>query len=115
MFASFINPTALIISAVTGVGVLVHDTKLDKATVTALSAPAIVAAGYGVAHAAAYEVRITSDAHVHVETVSENLRRMAAEQPRHQTRTTEDKKYLGTKKASLNNTSDENTLVFVPA
>jgi hypothetical protein len=112
---SLINPASLIITVVTGFGVLVHDTKIDKATVTALSAPAIVAVGYATASYAAHEMRITADPHVHVETTTERLRNMVAEQPRLQTRLTDDKKYLNTKKAFLGNTSDDNMLVFVPA
>lgn len=114
---SLINPASLIITLVTGFSVLVHDTKIDKATVTAMSAPAIVAVGYTAAAAtyAAHEMRITADPHVHVETATENLRRMVADQPRLQTRLTDDKKYLNTKKAFLGNTADDNMLVFIPA
>lgn len=111
---SILNPTALLITALTGVSVLVHDTKIDKATVTALTAPAIVAVGYAAATNASYEVKISSESHVHVEKATENLRRMVAAEPRLQTRNTDDKKYLDTKKASLNNNGDDNTLVFIP-
>lgn len=97
-----IKPLAFIFTIATSVGVLVHDTHIDKASVIALSAPAIIAS-YGLAHG----VELKANEHTHSETVSENLKRMVAGQPRLHTRFGEDKGYVTPKKSVFNTSNDD--------
>lgn len=61
---SFISPIPIIVTFVTGFGVLVHDMHIDRMTTVAVGLPAIVAS-YGVASG-----MIKSSDHTHVERVS---------------------------------------------
>lgn len=107
MFATTIKPLALAFTIATGLGVLIHDTHLDKASKVALSAP-IVIASYGLAHS----VDLKGTEHTHTETMAENLKRMVAGQPRIHTRFADEKKYV-TPKKSINNTRDDDQLFDV--
>jgi hypothetical protein len=91
-----INLAPLVLSLFTGVGVLFHDTHLDRALITA------PVSGY----VASNEASLRGDDHVHTETVTENLGHLNSAQPRLQTRFTDEKKYLTPRKASLNTTFD---------
>jgi hypothetical protein len=66
MFANILNPLAIIISLSTASGVLVHDTKIDRAAAVAFSAPATMATY----EAPSKAISFSSDAHTHVERAS---------------------------------------------
>lgn len=98
MFPLLINPIPLIITLSTAFGVLIHDTQIDKATSTALTMPALIAA-YGAADIALK----LNDPHVHNEraSLSEGVRDLKASQPRVQPRNGDDKKYVTQKKSAV--------------
>ena len=104
MLAATIKPLALIFTLATGIGVLVHDTHIDKASVVAMSAPAAIVTTYGLAHVADFK---GNDPHTHTETATENLKRMVTAQPRLHTRFADEKKYLTPKKTILNTGDDD--------
>lgn len=87
-----INPLPLVLTLATSFGVLVHDTQVDRAASFAIVLPAIVAT-YG---AADISLKL-SDLHVHTERVS-----FSAGQPSMQPRSNDDKKYIVTKRYSVN-------------
>jgi hypothetical protein len=66
MFTSILNPLAIIVSLSTASGVLVHDTKIDRAAAVALAAPAIMAS-YDAPNKV---ISFGGDAHTHVERAS---------------------------------------------
>jgi hypothetical protein len=91
MLQIFSKPLPIALTLLTVLGVLMHDTQLDKATTVAIALPAVLAS-YGVADAVA-----RSSEHVHVERVS-----ITAQQPRVQPRNSDDKKYMTQKRLSAN-------------
>ena len=97
MFPILINPLPVLLTLSTAFGVLVHDTQLDMAAKTALTAPIVV-----VAYAGADMAMKMNDPHIHNERVSfsNGVRELKGEQPRTQTRNGDDKKYLVQKKSS---------------
>lgn len=97
MFPYIINPLPIALTLATSFGVLLHDTQLDRATTTALTLPAIVAA-YG---AADIGLKL-SDGHTHTERVS-----LGASQPRIQPRGHDDKKYMLNKKLHINSSGSD--------
>lgn len=90
MFSNIINTTALFVSLLTASSVFLHDTRIDKATIAAVSVPDVAAMyqeqGNKLLHAA--------DAHTHVERVSfsQTVKDFSSGSPRVQPRN-EDKKY----------------------
>lgn len=88
MFPLLINPLPLILTLTTSFGVLLHDTQIDRATITALTIPAIIAS-YGSADTALK----ASEGHTRTERVS-----VASGEPRVQPRGNDDKKYVIGKK-----------------
>jgi hypothetical protein len=66
MFTFLINPILAIMSLSTATGVLLHDTRIDKATVTALALPAAVVSLDGSSKLAG----ISGDLHTHTERTS---------------------------------------------
>ncbi len=60
----FIKPAPIVFTALTLMGVLVHDMHIDKATTVAISLPAVAASS------GALEKAITPSYHTHVERVS---------------------------------------------
>ena len=95
MFQLIINPAPAILAIATMFGVLVHDMKIDHLASIALP----VSFSAFVAHDAFSKFQ---DAHIHGETrsVAQNVSQLSSEQPRAQTRGTEDKKYVTQKKFS---------------
>lgn len=98
MFNLIINPLAVAISVSTALGIFVHDTKIDKFTMTALALPAIVAsydASTKLAHMA-------PDLHTHAErtSISQAVNDLRAQNPRVQPRHNDDKKHLLQRHAS---------------
>jgi len=90
MFASLLNPIIVVLSLSTTAGVVVHDTKIDKATAVAIAAP-VAAVAYGAASGAA----ITSELHTHAEraSISQSVKAFNADNPNAKPRT-HDKKHL---------------------
>jgi hypothetical protein len=99
MFFTLIKPLPLAITFATLFGVLIHDTQMDKAAITAIVVPSAVIAGIGFADAALK----LNDQHVHTEKVHV-FDTLKTAQPRMQTRFNEDKKYLSSKRQSTNAT-----------
>ena len=93
-----INFTPLLLTIVTGLGILTHDSRVDRAFIS--SAPV---SGY----VTNSENILRNDDHTHTETVVENLRNLSTNQPRLQTRFTDEKKYLTPRKVFLNTTFDD--------
>jgi predicted ATPase len=97
MYHLLISPLSVAITLTTAFGVIIHDTRIDRATSTALAAPAVIAS-YGVADV----LSKLSDVHTHTERVH-----MASEQPRVQPRSGDDKKYITGKKFSYSSYGSE--------
>jgi hypothetical protein len=93
--STLLTPLSIALSLSTATGVLLHDTKLDKAA--AAMTPA-VSANFESADRSA---KLTGDAHTHVErgSLSQAVRDIKAQNPRVQPRATDDKKYLMQKNA----------------
>ena len=93
-----LHPLIVLASLSTASGVVLHDTRLDKMAVTAITAPA---------SSATYEagnvktVSLSTDAHTHTErnSLSQVVNDLKSPNPRQQPRSTEDKKYLMQKHA----------------
>jgi hypothetical protein len=89
---SFLNSAIILLSLSTATGVLLHDTRVDKAAVASLVTPA------GVAYdPAAKAPNFNNDLHAHDErssSIEQSIRDLKTENPRIQPRTNEDKKYL---------------------
>lgn len=92
MFTTTINSLAIFLSLSTATGILVHDTKVDKATVTALNAPQLESK----ADMGAKSTSLTPEVHAHVKKISvarSLLETRTLDNPRTQARISEDKKY----------------------
>lgn len=91
MFNSILNPIAIFISLTTASGILVHDTKIDKAAAVAFAAPAVIASFDAPSKSASF----SSDAHTHVEraSVSQTINTLNGHTPSVQPRA-DDKKHL---------------------
>lgn len=66
MFASLLNPILAIMSLSTVTGVLVHDTRIDKAMVTALALPAAIVS----VDSSSKLAGLSGDLHTHAERTS---------------------------------------------
>lgn len=92
MFQLLINPFTIFLALTTTLGVVVHDTRIDKVASDVLGIPAAVAT-----YASADAAMKLSEQHTHTERVS-----LSFEQPRTQARGADDKKYIVTKKLNIN-------------
>jgi hypothetical protein len=94
-----VTPLSIFLSLSTATGVLVHDTRIDKATMTALAVPSVVASY----QANAKLVNYATDSHTHVErhSLSQAVHDLKAENPRIHPRSLSDKKYLSQKNLGL--------------
>lgn len=92
--STLLTPLSIALSLSTATGVVLHDTKLDKA---ASMVPAFSANLDSVDRS----VKLVGDAHTHSErgSLAQAVRDMKAQNPRIQPRTTEDKKHLMQKNA----------------
>lgn len=100
---SALNITPLLFTIFTGFGVVVHDTQIDHAAVTAItSVGAVVVAAHSTLNVLP-DLRPT-DQHTHAESVkvTQTLRTLNGLEPRLQTRFNEEKKYIGPKKLIFN-------------
>lgn len=88
--STLLTPLSIALSLSTATGVLLHDTKLDKA------AAAITPVMSASLESADRSVKLVGDAHTHVErgSLSQAVRDIKAQNPRIQPRSTDDKKYL---------------------
>lgn len=92
--STLLTPLSIALSLSTATGVLLHDTKLDKA---AALAPAMASN----LDSANRTTKLIGDPHTHAErgSLSQAVRDIRAQNPRVQPRTTEDKKHLMQKNA----------------
>ena len=92
--STLLTPISIALSLSTATGVLLHDTKLDKAVTLA---PALSAN----LDSADRSVKLVGDPHTHTErgSLSQAVRDIKSQNPRIQPRTTEDKKHLMQKNA----------------
>lgn len=98
MFTTTLNTLPLLLTLMTGFGVVIHDMKIDHAAVTAMSASAAVAA-----HGSLSGVPdMRSNDHVHTESIRlAHMHKVNNPDPRLQTRDTDIRKYLATKKLAV--------------
>lgn len=66
MLQKVINPLLIAFTVITAVGVLTHDTQLDKAATVAIALPAVIA-GYAASDGA---LKFSDGAHTHVERIT---------------------------------------------
>jgi hypothetical protein len=97
MFSTIINPIPLIFTIATTFGVLVYDTRIDRAATVALALPTAFAT-FG----AVDSMTKSGDQHVHVERVSASgrLANMQLSVPRIQPRD-DDRRYVQSKKIAF--------------
>jgi hypothetical protein len=103
MFQSLINPLSILLTLTTSLGVLVHDTHIDRAASTALTLPISFTT-----FASAEAVKL-GDAHTHTErfSVTNALERLRSGQPRIQARDDKDHEYLSGKKFATGGTDSQ--------
>lgn len=94
-----VTPLSIFLSLSTATGVLVHDTRIDKATMTVLAVPSVVASY----QANTKLVNYATDLHTHTErhSLSQAVHDLKAENPRIHPRSQSDKKYLSQKNLGL--------------
>lgn len=94
-----LTPLSVFLSLSTATGVLVHDTRVDKAAMAALSTPSVAGSG----QADSKLVNMSGDAHTHTErhSLSQAVRDLKADNPRVHPRANADKKYLSQKNLGL--------------
>jgi hypothetical protein len=99
MFQQIINPLALTVSVITAVGVLFHDTQMDRAAAVALALPSAVMVYAGADNAIKY-----TDGHTHAERTSapSHIAGLRATLPRVQPRD-DDRRHLGLKRVDAGN------------
>jgi hypothetical protein len=88
-----IHPILVLTSLTTASGVMIHDTKIDKMTVTAITSPA-ASSSYEAGNVKI--ISLSTDAHTHTErnSLSQVVNDLKTPNPRQQPRGTEDKKHL---------------------
>lgn len=87
-----LSPLSVLLSLSTATGVLVHDTGVDKAVMTAAALPAVVA-GYELSNKS---IKLGGTDHTHTErgSLAQAVRDVKSQNPRVQPRGSEDKKHL---------------------
>ncbi len=96
----FITPLSVFLSLSTSTGIFVHDTRIDKATLTVLSAPS-ASPSYQAANTKL--VNFATDAHTHVErhSLSQSLHEARGDNTRIPPRVNSEKKYVSQKNLGL--------------
>lgn len=96
---ALLNPLAVVLSISTASGVFVHDSNIDKATLTALN-PSIVRS----ADPAEGLKKLGNTPHTHDErgSLSQAVRDIKGQKPRIHSRNTEDREYVTGKKSNIN-------------
>lgn len=92
MFAALINPMAIFVSLSTAAGIFMHDTRLDKVTMTVIAPPAMMTSYEGNIKA----INFSSDLHTHSErgSLTQAVHDLKTQNPRIQPRNNEDKKHM---------------------
>ena len=109
----FINPTPVLITALTIFGVFFHDTHVDKAAALAVAAPAaIVAAAVITSTTSPSEVLAKANEHIHVERplVTQHITSLEGTSPKTQPPRDDDKKHLQQKRISYSGGNSQNSL-----
>lgn len=104
MFSLLLNPLPVLLTLAASFGVLVHDTQVDHATMTAIALPA----SYSSLANSDNGLKL-NDAHVHTETVtvSQNIQHLRSGEARQQSRNDDDEKYITPKKLAANDGGSE--------
>jgi len=102
---AFFNPISIIVSLSVLVGVVIHDTQIDKLTTAVIGVPAVIATYEGFNKAVE-----KSEPHTHTERVSlsQVVRNMNAQNNRTQSRLFEDKKYMSFKNVARGHNAFDN-------
>lgn len=105
-----VTPLSIFLSLSTATGVVVHDTRIDKATLTVLSGSS---AGINT-DANIKLVNHATDSHTHVErhTLSTSLHQLRSDNPRVSPRSDEEKHHAASKHLGFGNNPYENS--FLP-
>lgn len=96
-FSLFITPLSVFLSLSTATGILMHDTKIDRATLTAISS----ASNAANSQANAKFVNIAPDLHPHTERHSMSTKDLKTPNPKVPPRSPAEKKYLSQKNMGL--------------
>lgn len=98
-FSLFLTPLSICLSLSTATGVVVHDTRIDRATMVAISVPSAVASAQGNSKLVNY----ATDSHTHTErhSLSQSVNDIKGDNPRVQPRSGADKKYVSQKNMGL--------------
>lgn len=110
LLSLFVTPLSILLSLITATGVFVHDTRIDKATLTVLSGPAVSTSN----EANVKLVNHATDSHTHVErhTLSSALHQLRSDNPRVSPRSDEEKYHAAQKHLGFGNNPYDNS--FVP-
>jgi hypothetical protein len=92
MFTPLLNPILAIMSLSTAAGVLIHDTRIDKAASAAFALPAAVMS----VDATSKLAGLASDLHTHVErgSIAQAVNDLRTQNPRIQPRSNDDRKHM---------------------
>lgn len=103
----FVTPLSIFLSLTTATGVVVHDTRVDKVTLSVLSTPS-TGSSY---QANTKLVNYATDSHTHVErhTLSTALHELRADTPKVSPRSNEEKRYSTQKHMGFGNNPFENS------
>lgn len=95
-----VTPLSIFLSLSTATGIFIHDTRVDKATLTVISTPN-GSSNYQAANTKL--VNYATDSHTHVErhTLSQSLHEIRGDNPRIPPRAGHEKKYLSQKNLGL--------------
>jgi hypothetical protein len=96
-FSLFLTPLSIFLSLTTATGVVVHDTRIDRATMTALSVPSAVASAQGNSKLVNY----ATDSHTHVERHTLSSSELKSDSPRINPRSNADRKHVLQKRMGL--------------
>lgn len=94
-----LSPLSVMLSLSTATGVLVHDTRIDKVTMTVLAAPAVAVGSTMSAKLG----QLSTDTHPHSErnSLSQSVNDLKGQNPRVQPRSPADKKYVSQKNSGF--------------
>lgn len=108
-FTAILSPLSILLSLSTASGVLIHDTKIDKATAAAI-APLAVVANYE----AADKFKMSGDPHTHSErsSLSQAVRDLKQQNPRLLPRAIEDRKHIVQRKLPFQLGNDSSSYSF---
>lgn len=99
MLPTILNLLPISLSFITGFGVMLHDTKLDQAALTAMSSHTSSTHSTSPINSGP-DVNMKSNDHTHAESV--RIHHLGSQEPRLQTRDSDLKKFVATKKLAAN-------------